>query len=38
MTLEQWIGVWLVAVAFMLAGLTFGVVTIGLYVVALKQD
>jgi len=38
MTLEQWIGVWLVAVAFLIAGLTVGVVTIGLYAVAVKQD
>ena len=38
MTVEQWIGIWVVAVAFLLAGLTFGVVTIGLYLVAVKQD
>ena len=38
MTLAQWIGVWLVAVAFLIAGLTVGVVTIGLYLVAAKQD
>lgn len=38
MTLAQWIGVWVVAAAFMLAGLTFGVVTIGLYMAAMRQD
>ena len=38
MTLAQWIGVWIVGAAFMLAGLTVGVVTIGLYMVAVKQD
>lgn len=38
MTLAQWIGVWVMAAAFMLAGLTFGVVTIGLYMAAVKQD
>lgn len=38
MTVGQWIGVWLVAVAFLIAGLTVGVVTIGLYLVAVKQD
>lgn len=38
MTVEQWIGVWLVAVAFLIAGLTVGVVTIGLYLVVLKQE
>lgn len=38
MTVEQWIGVWLVAVAFLIAGLTVGVVTIGLYAVAVRQE
>lgn len=38
MTVEQWIGVWLVAAAFLVAGLTLGVVVIGLYAVAVKQD
>ena len=38
MTVGQWIGVWLVAVAFLIAGLTVGVVTIGLYLVAVRQD
>lgn len=38
MTVGQWIGVWLVAVAFLIAGLTVGVVTIGLYAVAVRQE
>lgn len=38
MTLTQWLGVWIVAAAFLLAGLTLGVVVIGLYMVAMRQD
>ena len=38
MTAEQCLGVWIVAAAFLLAGLTLGVVVIGLYMVATRQD